>query len=133
MSEQENNIAVIKKGYDAFTAGDFEALMATFDDNIVWIQPGRSTVSGSYHGKGELAEYLASLGQNSPTVTPRRFIADGDTVVVLSEATVGGETSQDVEVYTMRGGKTARVEVYGDTALMERVYGMKRVSGDQRV
>src|SRR5436309_14774721 len=106
MSEHDQNIEVIKRGHEAFSEGDAETLMSLFDDNIEWVQPGESTISGTYHGKGELGEYLTRLGEKSPTVTPRRFIADGDTVVVLSEATVGGETSQDVEVYTLRDGKS---------------------------
>ncbi len=131
MSEQDQNIEVIKKGYDAFAAGDVETLMSLFDDNIEWIQPGESTISGTYHGKGELGEYLKRLGEKAPTISPHRFIADGDTVVVFSQATVGGETSQDVEVYTLRDGKSVRVEVYGDTAMMERHYGKKQVAASQ--
>lgn len=124
MSEQDN-IEVIKRGYQAFADGDGETLMSLFDDNIEWIQPGESAISGTYHGKGELGEYLRRLAEKSPTVTPHRFIADGDTVVVFSDAAVGGETSQDVEVYTLRDGKSVRVQVYGDTAMMERQYGKK--------
>jgi ketosteroid isomerase-like protein len=128
MSEQDQNVEVIKRGYEAFAAGDVETLMSLFDDNIEWVQPGESAISGTYHGKGELGEYLGRLGEKSPTVKPHRFIADGDMVVVLSEATVGGETSQDVEVYTLRDGKSVRVQVYGDTAMMERQYGKKQVA-----
>ncbi|KZS81614.1 nuclear transport factor 2 family protein [Mycobacterium persicum] len=128
MSEQDQNIEVVKRGYQAFADGDVETLMSLFDDNIEWVQPGESAISGRYHGKGELGEYLRRLGEKSPTVTPHRFIADGDTVVVFSDATVGGETSQDVEVYTLRDGKSVRVQVYGDTAMMERQYGKKPVA-----
>jgi uncharacterized protein len=71
------------------------------------------------------------LGEQSPTVRPFRFLADGDTVVVLSESTVGGETAPDVEVYTLRDGKSVRVQVYGDTALMERMYGKKQLAAGQ--
>jgi uncharacterized protein len=125
MSEQ--NIELVKKGYEAFAAGDVEALMSLFDDNIEWVQPGESAVSGTFHGKGELGQFLARLAEKSPTVTPHRFLADGDMVVALSETHIGDETAPDAEVYTIRDGKTARVEVYGDTAMMERVYGKKQV------
>lgn len=46
-------------------------------------------------------------------------------------AAVAGETSQDVEVYTLRDGKSVRVQVYGDTAMMERHYGKKQVAASQ--
>ncbi|MDX1891404.1 nuclear transport factor 2 family protein [Mycolicibacterium sp. 050158] len=128
MSEQQRNIELVEKGYEAFATGDVEQLMSLFDDNVEWIQPGESTISGTYHGKGELGEFLARLGEKSPTVTPHRFVADGDTVIVLGEATFGGETSQGVEVFTIRDGRTTQVRVYGDTAMLERQYGKKQVS-----
>jgi ketosteroid isomerase-like protein len=129
MSEQtDQNVEHIKKGYEAFAAGDVETLMSLFDDNIEWIQQGNSAVSGTYHGKGELVDLLSRLAEKSPTIKPRRFLADGDMVVVLSDTTAGGEAAQDAEVYTLREGKTVRAELYGDTAMMERVYGKKQVA-----
>ena len=129
MSEQEQNIEVVKKGYEAFMSGDMETLMSLLDDNIEWIQPGQSSVSGTYHGKGEIGEYISRLAEQSTTVNPHRFIADGDTVVVLSETTSGGETSQDADVFTLRDDKLVRAQVYGDTAIMERVFGKKQLAG----
>jgi len=128
MSEQEQNIEVIKKGYDAFSTGDMETMMSLFDDNIEWAQPGESAISGTYHGKGELGDYFRRLGEKPMTVKPIRFIAEGDTVVVLSDVTVGGEAGQGAEVFTLRDGKTVRAQLYEDTALMERVYGKKSVA-----
>ena len=129
MSEQEQNIEVVKKGYEAFMSGDMETLMSLLDDNIEWIQPGESAISGTYHGKGELSEYISRMAEKSPTIKPRRFLADGDTVVVLSETTSGGETSQDADVFTLREGKIVGAHVYGDTAIMERVFGKKQLAG----
>lgn len=127
MSEEtERNIGVVLRGYEAFGRGDLDEVMGFYDDNIEWTQPGRSAISGTYHGKGELAELLRRLGEQTTSVRPLRFFADGDTVVVLSEATVGGETSRDVEVFTMRDGKVLATTTYGDTALMERLYGARQ-------
>ena len=53
MSEQENK-EVVKRGYEAFAAGDIQTVMSLFDDDIEWVQPGDSTVSGTFHGKTEL-------------------------------------------------------------------------------
>jgi ketosteroid isomerase-like protein len=128
MSEQEQNVEVIKKGYDAFAAGDVETVMSLFDDSIEWVQPGESAISGTYHGKGELGQFFARLAEKSATATPRRFIADGDMVVALTDVAVGDERGQDADVYTLRDGKTVRVQVHTDTALMERVYGKKQVA-----
>ena len=129
MSDQEQrNIELVKKGYEAFSAGDGDTMMSLFDDNVEWVQPGDSTISGTYHGKAELGEHLSRLAEKSVTVKLNRLIADGDTVVALTEVTVGDETGQDADVFTLRDGKTVRVQMHGDTALMERVYGKKRVA-----
>jgi uncharacterized protein len=127
MSEQDN-IELIEKGYAAFAAGDVETVMSLFDDNIEWVQPGESAVSGTYHGKAELGQFLARLAEKSTTVKLNRLLADGDLVVALTDVSVGDERGQDADVFTIRDGKTVRVEVHTDTALMERVYGRKQVA-----
>ena len=125
MSEQEDNLALIKKGYEAFTAGDVDTVMNMFDDNIEWVQPGDSAISGTYHGKAEVGEYMSKLAEKSMTVKVHRLLADGDMVVALTEVAVENETGRDADVFTLRDGKTTRVEVHTDTAIMERVYGKK--------
>ena len=44
------------------------------------------------------------------------------------EVTVGGETGEDADVFTIRNGKTVRAEMHGDTALLERVFGKKQLA-----
>ncbi len=61
-------------------------------------------------------------------MTVKRLIAEGDTVVAITEVTVNGESSEDADVLTIRDGKTVRMEVHGDTALLERVYGKKQLA-----
>jgi len=55
----ERNIEVVKKGIEAFSTGDIDTMMSLFDDNIEWVQPGDSAISGTYHGKGELGDACA--------------------------------------------------------------------------
>ena len=127
MSEQDN-IEVIKRGYEAFSAGDVETMMSLLDDDIEWVQPGQSAISGTYHGKSEVMEYLGRLAEKSVTVKLNRLLADGDLVVALTEITMGDESGNDADVFTLRDGKTIRIEIHGDTALMERVYGKKQLA-----
>ena len=123
MSQQ--NIEVVKRGYEAFSAGDVETVMSLFDDNLEWVQPGESTISGIYRGKGEFGEYLARLAEKAVAVRALSFIADGDTVVAFTELTAGNEMGEDADVYTLRDGKIVRAQIYTDTAMMERVFGRK--------
>ena len=127
MSEEENK-ELIKKGYAAFTAGDVETVMSLFDDDVERVQPGESAVSGTYHGKAEVMEYMGRLAERSVTVKLIRFVAEGDTVVAITEVSAGGETGEDADVFTIRDGKTVRAEMHGDTALLERVFGKKQLA-----
>ncbi len=127
MSEQENK-ELVQKGYAAFAAGDIQTVMDLFDDDIEWVQPGQSAISGTFHGKTEVMEYMGRLAEKAPTVTVKRLIAEGDTVVAITEVSVEGESSEDADVMTIRDGKTTRMEVHGDTALLERVYGKKQLA-----
>ncbi|MDX1881929.1 nuclear transport factor 2 family protein [Mycolicibacterium sp. 120270] len=128
MSDQERNKELIKKGYDAFSSGDLQAVLDLFDDDIEWIQPGRSAISGTYHGKTEVMEFMGRLAEKSPTVTVKRLIAEGDTVVAITDVSIEGETGEDADVFTVRDGKAVRMEVHGDTGLLERVYGKKELA-----
>lgn len=127
MSEQENK-QLIQQGYEAFAAGDIETVMNLFDDDIEWVQPGDSAISGTFHGKNEVMEHFGRMAEKQLTVQVDRLVAEGDTVVALTQVTAGGETGRDADVFTIRDGKTVRVEVHGDTALTERVYGKKQLA-----
>ena len=127
MSEQDNK-DIIQRGYAAFTSGDMETVMNLFDDDCEWVQPGQSAVSGTFHGKAEIMEHFGRLVEKGLTVRLERLIAEGDAVVALTEVTAAGETGRDADVFTLRDGKTVRVETHGDTALMERVYGKKQLA-----
>lgn len=119
------NVEISKKAYGAFAAGDLETVLSTFDDNVEFVVPGNSTISGTYRGKAEVTKFFAKLAEKSFTTTPSRFPADGDLVVVLGQITAGGESAPEADVCTFRGGKLVKLEAYSDTAMFERVYGRK--------
>ena len=124
----EDNKEIIERGYAAFSAGDVEAVMSLFDDDIEWVQPGESSVSGTFHGKAEVMEHIGRLAEKDLTVNLKALVAEGDTVVAITEVTAGGETGEDADVFTVRNGKTVSARVHGDTALLERVYGKKELA-----
>jgi ketosteroid isomerase-like protein len=123
-----DNKETIERGYAAFSSGDMDTVMSLFDDDCEWVQPGQSAVSGTFHGKAEVMEHLGRLAEKDLTVKLNRLIAEGDTVVAITDVTAGGETGEDADVFTLRDGKTVRVETHGDTALLERVYGKKQLA-----
>ena len=81
-----------------------------------------------YDDRTELRGYFDGLlaDRSMQYYTMNEYVAQGDTVVALTEVAVGDEKGSDADVFTIRAGKTARVQVHTDTALMERVYGSKQ-------
>lgn len=45
---------VIRQLYDAFNQGNFEVVLKLYADDVVLHCPGRSQVSGEYHGRDEV-------------------------------------------------------------------------------
>lgn len=68
------------------------------------------------------------LSEKSTTVETKRFLADGDVVIVLTQVTVGEETADEADLFEFRDGKVVEVHSFGDTAVQERVFGSKRVA-----
>jgi len=128
------NLVVEHKGAGQFLAevGQLSGKLALVDGiatmpvSAVLIPPER--LRALIIAEAELGEYLSRLAEKSVTVKLNRLLADGDTVVALTEVTVGYERGRDADVFTLRDGKTVRVQVHTDTAIMERVYGRKQVA-----
>jgi len=119
------NVEIAKKAYEAYGAGDVEAALADFDDNIEWSIPGNSAISGNYRGKEEFMNLLARLAAKAFTTTPERILSDGDDVVVITKITAGGESALQADLLTYRNGKLVKARSIADTALQERVFGAK--------
>lgn len=121
----EENLEAAKRGYAAFGAGDAAGAMEDMADEIEWITPGNSAISGTARGKQELGELWGKLAEKGLTTNPQYWFADGDRVVALCQVTLGGETYDAADVLTYRDGKLVKFQSTGDTALAERVFGTK--------
>jgi ketosteroid isomerase-like protein len=42
---------LVRRGYEAFNAGDMETLTELFDENASWHTPGRSSIAGDHEGR----------------------------------------------------------------------------------
>jgi ketosteroid isomerase-like protein len=123
----EENLAAAKRGYAAFGAGDAATAMSEMVDDIAWITPGKSAVSGTVRGKQALGEHWAKFAAKGYSVSPEHWFADGDRVVVLVRHSYGGEEDTDAaDVLTFNpDAKLVKFQSAGDTALLERLFGSK--------
>jgi ketosteroid isomerase-like protein len=121
----EQNVETAKAAYAAFSAGDAEAAMARIADDVEWITPGNSAISGTAHGKQEVGALWAQLAAKGFATSPQYWFSDEDRVVVLTQITVDGEQADSADVLTYRDGQLVKFQTAGDTALLERVFGSK--------
>jgi ketosteroid isomerase-like protein len=121
----EENLEKTKKAYAAFSEGNIEGAMENLADDIEWITPGNSAVSGTTRGKEEVGQLWAKFGEKGLTTSPEYWFADDERVVVLTHITLEGGEADSADVLTFRDGKVVKFQTAGDTALLERVFGSK--------
>jgi ketosteroid isomerase-like protein len=113
MSNQ--NAQLIRDGYAAFAQGDIATVLELFDEDIDWHVPGRSPLSGDYHGhEGVLGFFTKSMELSSGTlkVDVDDVVADGDRVVVFSTVSAqrNGRSLSTPEVHCWRPADGKAVE-----------------------
>jgi uncharacterized protein len=118
-----DNLAITKAAYAAFQEGDVEGAMEAIADDVEWITPGKSAVSGTRRGKREVGELWTRLAEKGFRTQPEYWFSEGDRVVVLTQIALEGEPADVADVLTFRDGKLVKFQSASDTALLERVFG----------
>jgi hypothetical protein len=97
--------------------------MARIADDVEWITPGNSAISGTVRGKQEVGALWGRLAEKGFTTSPQYWFSDEDRVVVLTHISLGGEEADSADVLTYHDGRLVKFQTAGDTALLERVFG----------
>ena len=122
----EDNLDVIRHGYEAFGRGDINALLETFDEQIQWVTPGppELATSGNRTGRQQVAEFFGAVNQlfDIQRFEPTEFIAHGDRIVVLGAETARVKSTGTVidldwvHVFKLRNRKVVAFQEFFDTA-----------------
>jgi ketosteroid isomerase-like protein len=56
-----SSVELVRSTYDAFTKGDMDTVSNAFADDILWHNPGRSSISGTLHSKQEVFNFFGQL------------------------------------------------------------------------
>src|SRR6266581_9245239 len=59
------NVAIMRRAYDAFNTGDINTLTELFDESAVWHLPGRSSFAKDYQGRDATLAYFGQLAQET--------------------------------------------------------------------
>jgi ketosteroid isomerase-like protein len=122
----EQNVEIVRRGYEAFGRGDLDTLLSLFDENIEWTTPGPPELptAGTRRGPQQVAEFFRLLDDvfEIQRFDPKTFISEGDRVVVLGDDTsrikATGKVldAQWAHVFTLKDGKVVSFLEYIDTA-----------------
>jgi len=97
----EENVAVMRRAYEAFNTGDVDTLTELFDKNAVWHLPGRSSFADDYLGRDATLAYFGQLAQETGgtfRAELRHLTADDDGHVVGIQRSTGDRNGKHLDV-----------------------------------
>lgn len=118
------NAELVRRGYEAFNAGDMATLSDMFAEDAVWHVAGSGVLSGTKQGRDAIMSYFGELGARSQG----SFQANLQDVIGGENCTVGIQQTQaqgngktidlaTVITFVVRDGKIAEGrEYFEDTA-----------------
>lgn len=118
------NAELVRRGYEAFNAGDMATLSEIFAEDAVWHAAGSGVLSGTKQGRDAVLAYFGELGtrsQGSFQATVQDIIG-GENHTVGIQQTHGESNGKTMDLATaitfvVRNGKiTEGREFFEDTA-----------------
>jgi uncharacterized protein len=58
----DEDVGVVRRGYEAFNTGDMKTLTELFDESASWHTPGRGSLAGDHEGREATFAYFGQLG-----------------------------------------------------------------------
>jgi ketosteroid isomerase-like protein len=117
-SEHEN-LAQVRRAFDAFAAGDMPTLTELIAVDAVWNIVPTGVLAGNYRGRDQILAWFGQLHQETNGTfrsTPTAFAATEDRVFVQSVVTAARNgkslNSDQVLVISISSGKMVAVEEY---------------------
>jgi len=116
---ETDNVATVRRGFDAFSAGDMAALTKLFHPNATWHSAPTGVLGGDRVGRDDVFSMfglLAKETQGTFKVTPTAFAGSGDQVFVhtIARGSRNGRTieSDEVLLFTVAEGQVKDVRFY---------------------
>lgn len=114
----QENLDLVRRGYEAFSAGDVETLSNMMTPDAIHTVPGKSPISGAYKGVEDiLAMYgeLFTRSNGTMKVALEDVLSDGgDRVVSIHRSTAEREgrtiSQREALLFTIANGKIVEVQ-----------------------
>jgi ketosteroid isomerase-like protein len=126
----QENVTALRRMYEGWAAGDMSAGASLFDPYVVYVPQTTDTDPGPHYGLEAANAYMRHFLANWDDwrIAAEGFRAAGDSVLVNVRRSGIGKGSgapvgdQAVQVWTFRGGKVIRLDVFQhETEALEAV------------
>jgi ketosteroid isomerase-like protein len=113
----QDDVELVRKGYEAFIAGDMVWLNEHLHHDIVWHVAGHNVLSGDHKGRDAVLAFFAKSVQIAlPEFDIHDIVGSEDHVVVLSKTTFrrtdNGQSFEDNSVTVFHVDKEQAIEVW---------------------
>ena len=120
----QDDMAVVRSFTDGLRAGDVAGCLELVHDDLIFAEAPSLPFGGDYHGKDGLVQMLRTVSRlfrvklgTPEIVAGEEFVAVRVSGTMTSRATDRSMPMDAVDLYQVRDGKIARVDVfYKDTA-----------------
>lgn len=115
---REDNVALLKRGYEAFAKGDLDTIRALAAKDEVWHTPAIGPFQAEYKGVDSVVDYLTSL----MTLTdgtfknePESFTADDTNHVAVVEHITAQREGRQLDTHVVHVYEVADDKIVGIT------------------
>jgi uncharacterized protein len=111
---------LVRGAYEAFSRGEFEAVVDLLHPEVEWVPPTDSVEPGALRGRDAVREYLAPNIFEEQTAEPLELIEEGNRVLVVARVHArasgsGIEIDQVVyHLFTIEDGLAVRFSTHID-------------------
>jgi uncharacterized protein len=116
---EQDNIAAVRRGFQAFKNSDIATLAELFHPDAKWRSAPSGVLGSSHTGQNEIFAMFGKIGtetQGTFAVSPSAFAASGDQVFVhaLATGTRNGKTlnADEVLIFTLAENKVRDVQLF---------------------
>jgi ketosteroid isomerase-like protein len=97
----DENVAIMRRGYEAFNTGAMDTLVELFDEGMVWHLPGKSSFADDYQGRDATLAYFAQLGQQTGgtfRAELQELVGDDEDRVIGIQRSTGDRNGKHLDV-----------------------------------
>jgi ketosteroid isomerase-like protein len=98
----QDNVATMRRAYDAFNTGDLDTLSQLMDEGMSWHLPGRSPMADDYESRDATLAYFGELAQKTDgtfRAELESLAADGENHVVGIHRSTADRNGKHLDVH----------------------------------